>query len=453
MFDHLTEKLARTFKNLSGQGRLTEDNMHDALREVRIALLEADVAIPVVKEFLEQVRQKALGQEVLTELKPDEALIKIVHDELVHLMGDARSELNLKAQAPIVYLMTGLQGSGKTTSAAKLARYLQEVENKKVMMVSTDIYRPAAIEQLRVLASSIGAAFFPSTAQEKPKKIAENALQHAKKSFVDVLIIDTAGRLHLDDEMMKEVKMLHDVTHPSETFFVMDSMTGQDAMHTATAFQAAVELTGVILTKTDGDARGGAALSIRQMTGLPIKFVGVGEKTDALEPFYPDRMASRILGMGDLLSLIEEVERKADKKTTEKLANKFKKGHGFDLEDFRQQLLQMRQMGGLTGMMNKLPGMNQLPPQAANQMNDKVLSQTVAIINSMTLKERRVPKIIVGSRKKRIALGSGTQIQEVNRVLKQYTQMQKMMKKISKPGAMKQMMRGMPGLPGMKSFM
>ncbi len=453
MFDNLTERLTRTFKNISGKGRLTEDNMQDALREVRLSLLEADVALPVVRDFIEEVKQKALGQDVITSLQPDQALIKIVHDELVHLMGDTRSELNFKTQPPAVFLLAGLQGSGKTTSAAKLARYLKDTEKKKVMLVSVDVYRPAAIQQLELLATQLDVAFFSADAHEKPLAIVKKALESAKKQFMDILIVDTAGRMHIDKDMMSEIKALHHAIQPAETLFVVDSMTGQDAANTAKAFHDALPLTGVILTKTDGDARGGAALSVRQITGQPIKFMGTGEKIEALEPFHPERVASRILGMGDILTLIEEVERKTDKAASEKLAKKIKKGNGFDLEDFRQQLLQMNNMGGITGMMSKLPGIGQLPQQAMNQVNDKSLSQTVAIINSMTPKERRIPKLIVGSRKKRIAMGSGTQIQDVNRLLKQFTQMEKMMKKFSKPGGMQKMMRGIGGMAGLKGML
>lgn len=452
MFDNLTERLSRTFKNLRGQGRLTEDNIQQALREVRLSLIEADVALPVIQEFIDEVKLKGLGQEVLTHLNPDQAFIKIVHDELIHVMGDARVELDFKTQPPAVFLMAGLQGSGKTTSTAKLARYLKDTEHKKVMVASVDVYRPAAIEQLRVLAEQIDVAFFASQANESPVAIAQKALDSAKKQFMDVLIIDTAGRMHIDADMMAEIKALHQAVKPIETLFVVDSMTGQDAANTAKAFHEALPLTGVILTKTDGDARGGAALSVRQITGQPIKFIGSGEKVDALEPFHPERIASRILGMGDILTLIEEVERKTDKEASDKLAKKLKKGKGFDLEDFKQQLLQMNNMGGITGMMSKLPGMSQLPQQAMQQVNDKSMAQTVAIINSMTPKERRVPKIIAGSRKKRIAVGSGTQIQDVNRLLKQFEQMQKMMKKFSKPGGMQKMMRGIGGMAGLKGM-
>jgi signal recognition particle subunit SRP54 len=452
MFENLTDRLTHAFKTISGQARFTEENIHEPLREIRLSLLEADVAFPVVKAFIEEVKQKALGQEVASNLKPNEAFVKIVHDELVHLLGSSRVELNFKTQPPAVFLLAGLQGSGKTTSAAKLALYLKETEHKKVMLVSLDVYRPAAIEQLNLLAQQVDVSFYPSLAHEQPLVIAQKALESAKKLYMDVVIFDTAGRLHIDDEMMAEIKILHETLDPIETLFVVDSMTGQDAANTAKAFHEALPLTGVILSKTDGDARGGAALSVKHITGQPIKFLGSGEKIEALEPFHPERIASRILGMGDILSLIEEVERKADKKASENLAKKLKKGKGFDLEDFKQQLLQMNNMGGVSGMMSKLPGMSQLPQKAVSQINDKAMAQTIAIINSMTPKERRIPKIIVGSRKKRIALGSGTQIQDVNRLLKQYELMQKMMKKFTKPGGIKQMMRGMGGLSGLKGF-
>lgn len=452
MFENLTERLSRTFKNLSGQGRLTEENMQQMLREVRLSLLEADVALPVVKNFIEKIKENSLGQEVATSLNPDQALLKIINDELVHILGDSRAELNLKTQPPAIILMAGLQGSGKTTSTAKLARYLKESENKKVMLASVDVYRPAAIDQLQVLAKQVDVAFFETDAKDKPENIAKKALDSAKKQYMDVLIVDTAGRLHIDEQMMQEIKALHANLNPIETLFVVDSMTGQDAVNTAKAFNEALPLTGVILTKTDGDARGGAALSVKEITGKPIKFIGSGEKIDALEPFHPERIASRILGMGDLLTLIEEVEKKADKKESEKLAKKLQKGQGFDLNDFKKQLEQMNQMGGINSMMSKLPGLG-LPQQAMNGANDKALSQTIAIINSMTPRERRVPKIIIGSRKKRIAMGSGTQIQDVNRLLKQFEQMQKMMKKFTKPGGMQKMMRGLGGIPGLKGIL
>lgn len=452
MFENLTDRLIVAFKNIRGQGHLTEENMQQALREVRLSLLEADVALPVVKEFIEQIKEKALGQSVTANLKPEQALIKLVNDELITIMGGERVDFNFNTQPPAVCLMAGLQGSGKTTNTAKLARYLKEQEKKKVMVVSADIYRPAAIEQLKRLAESIDVTFFPSTANEDPVAIVKKALDSAKKNFIDVLLVDTAGRLHIDQTMMNEIKALHQVLNPIETLFVVDSMTGQDAANTAKAFHEAIPLTGVILTKTDGDARGGAALSVKHITGKPIKYMSFGEKLESFEPFYPERVASRILGMGDVLSLIEEMERKTDKKTSEKLAKKIKKGAGFDLDDFKQQLLQMSHLGGVSGLIAKLPGLGQLPQGAKNEMNDKFVAKTIAIINSMTPKERRVPKIIAGSRKRRIALGSGTQIQDVNRLLKQFMQMQKMMQKMTKPGGMKQMMRGMGGLPGLNNL-
>lgn len=453
MFENLTERLTRTFKSLSGQSRLTEDNIQQALREIRVSLLEADVALPVIKDFLEKVKQNALGQEVALNLKSDQAFIKIVNDELIELLGSERETLDFKTQPPAVILMAGLQGSGKTTSTAKLARYLTESEKKKVMVVSVDVYRPAAIHQLNLLATELDIAYYPSDPQEKPLTIAQKALESAKKQFMDVIIFDTAGRLHIDSEMMAEIQALHHAIKPIETLFVVDSMTGQDAANSAKAFHDALPLTGVILTKADGDARGGAALSVKFITGQPIKFIGTGEKIDALEPFHPERVASRILGMGDILSLIEEVERKTDKAASEKLAKKIKKGKSFDLDDYKQQLIQMTSMGGISSLLNKLPGMGQLPTQAMEQISDKSLVQTIAIINSMTLKERRVPKIIVGSRKRRIAMGSGTEIQDVNRLLKQFEKMQKMLKKVSKPGGIKQMMRGMKGIQGLSELL
>ncbi len=444
MFDNLSDRLSRTIKNLRGQGRLSEDNIKETLREVRMALLEADVALPVVKEFTEKVRERAIGQEVITSLTPGQALVKIVNDELVSLMGEACDELNLNAQPPVVILMAGLQGSGKTTSTAKLARFLKERHKKSVMVTSCDVYRPAAIEQLKTLADQVNAAFFPSSVDQDPVAIATAALEQARKQFADVLIIDTAGRLHIDSEMMTEIQRVHSAVHPTETLFVVDSMTGQDAANTAQAFDAALPLTGVVLTKTDGDARGGAALSIRSITGKPIKFLGVGEKTDALEPFHPDRVASRILGMGDVLSLVEEAERNVDKDKALKLASKLKKGKRFDLGDFHDQLEQMTSMGGLGSLMEKLPGMGEIPKDVRNQVNDKELYRMLAMIRSMTPKERQFPDTIKGSRRRRIAAGSGTQVQDVNRLLKQFKQMQKMMKKMS-GGGLKNMMRGMKG--------
>ena len=449
MFESLTDRLAATVKTLRGQARLTEDNIKDAMREVRMALLEADVALPVVKDFVEHVRQRAVGEEVKKSLTPGQTLVKIVQSELVSLMGEVCEELNLKARPPAVIMMAGLQGSGKTTTVAKLSRWLKESKKKSVMVASADVYRPAAIDQLKTLAAEIGVDFFPSDISQDPVDIAQGAIKQARTRSSDVVIIDTAGRLHIDEEMMAEIKRLHAAIDPVETLFVVDSMTGQDAANTAKAFNDALPLTGVILTKTDGDARGGAALSIRNITGKPIKFLGVGEKTTALEPFYPDRVASRILGMGDMLSLIEQVEQKIDRQEAEKLARKVQKGQGFNLEDFRSQLQQMKNMGGLTSLMDKLPGMGSVPDAVKNQMNDKQMRRLEAIINSMTSQERRFPQIIKGSRKRRIASGSGTEIQDVNRLLKQFTQMQKMMKKMSK-GGMAKMLRGVKGkMPGM----
>ncbi len=447
MFDNLSERLGGVLDKLRGQGRLTEENIKDTMREVRMALLEADVALPVVRTFVDQVKEQALGEEVMKSLTPGQVLIKIVNDELVKVMGEANEALNLAAQPPAVVLMAGLQGSGKTTSVAKLSRWLKESQKKSVMVVSCDVYRPAAIDQLKTLATEVEATFFPSSIDQKPLAIATAALEQAKKQFIDVLIVDTAGRLHVDEQMMGEIKELHAGIRPVETLFVVDSMTGQDAANTAKAFDDALPLTGVILTKTDGDARGGAALSIRQITGKPIKFLGVGEKTTALEPFHPERMASRILGMGDVLTLVEEVQRKVDHTKAEKLAKKLQKGKGFDLEDYREQLEQMNKMGGLGALMDKLPGMGKVPDSVKNQVNDKEISRSIAIVNSMTPKERRFPNIIKGSHKRRIAAGSGTQVQDVNKLLKQFTQMQKMMKKM-KGGGMAKMMRGLKGRMG-----
>ena len=445
MFNHLSERLNKIVKNLTGQGRLTESNIKETLRDIRIALLEADVALPVAIEFINHIEAKAIGKEVMESLTPGQVLIKLVHQELVQLMGETNVSLDLKAEPPAVILMAGLQGSGKTTTAAKLARLLQETDNKKVMLTSTDIYRPAAIAQLETLSKTIDAAFFPSHANERPVEITRKAIAEAKNKFMDVLIIDTAGRLHIDEEMMAEIKAIHAEAKPIETLLVVDSMTGQDAANTAKAFNDALPLTGIILTKADGDTRGGAALSIRHMTGKPIKFIGMGEKIHALEPFYPDRIASRILDMGDILSLVEEAERHLDKEKAAKLAKKIKKGKGFDLEDFRDQLKQIHQMGGMAGIMSKLPGMNQLPNHVKNQFNDKKLIEIEAIISSMTHKERRFPDHIKNSHKRRISTGSGTSVQAVNQLLKQFAQMQKMMKKFSKGGGMMKMMRGLQG--------
>ena len=444
MFKNLSDRLGQTLDRIRGQGRLTEDNIKETLREIRMALLEADVALPVVRDFIESIREKATGENVLKSLTPGQTLVKIVNDELVHVMGDANERLDLSTQPPAVVLMAGLQGSGKTTSVGKLSRYLKEREKKKVMVVSCDVYRPAAIDQLRTLAGEVGVSFFPSSPDQKPVAIARSALAEARKTFADVLIVDTAGRLHVDAGMMSEIQELHAELKPVETLFVVDSMTGQDAANTAKAFNDALPLTGIILTKADGDSRGGAALSIRHITGKPIKFLGVGEKVDALEPFHPDRLASRILGMGDVLSLVEEVTRKVDHNKAEKLAKKVAKGQGFTLSDFKEQMEQMSKMGGLTSMLDKLPGMNKVPDAVKNQVNDKEIGRTIAIINSMTPQEREFPAIIKGSRKKRIAAGSGVQVQEVNKLLKQFAQMQKMMKKMKGKGMMN-MMRGMKG--------
>jgi signal recognition particle subunit SRP54 len=446
MFDNLSDRLNKVLKNISGKGRITEDNIQKTLRQVRMALLEADVALPVVKDFVTKVKYRALGKEVKSSLSPGQAFIKIVQSEMVAAMGAANQSLELKSSPPAIVLMAGLQGAGKTTSSAKLARYLMEREKKSVMLVSVDVYRPAAIEQLQRVSEEVGASFFPSSVGQKPIDIAKAAIKQAKKEFADVLIVDTAGRLAVDGEMMQEIKGLHQAIKPVETLFVVDSMTGQDAANTAKAFDEALPLTGVILTKADGDARGGAALSIRHITGKPIKFMGMGEKLDALEPFHPDRVAQRILGMGDVLSLLEEVERKVDKDKAEKLAKKVMKGAGFDLEDFREQLVQMKNMGGLTSMMDKLPGMGNVPQAAKDQLNDKVTIRMEAMINSMTQKEKAFPEMIKGSRKRRIAVGSGTEIQDVNRMLKQFKQMQKMMKKMKGKGGMMKMMRGMKGM-------
>ncbi|WP_434358831.1 signal recognition particle protein [Parasalinivibrio latis] len=447
MFENLTERLSRTLKNISGRGRLTEDNIKETLREVRMALLEADVALPVVREFVNRVKERAVGIEVSKSLTPGQEFIKIVQAELVSVMGEENESLNLACQPPAVVLMAGLQGAGKTTSVGKLGKMLRERQKKKVLVVSADVYRPAAIKQLETLASDVGIDFFPSSPDQNPVDIAKAALAHGKLKFYDVVIVDTAGRLHVDEEMMDEIKDVHAAINPIETLFVVDAMTGQDAANTAKAFNEALPLTGVILTKVDGDARGGAALSVRHITGKPVKFLGVGEKTDALEPFHPERVASRILGMGDVLSLIEDIERNVDKDKAERLAQKFKDKKGFDLEDFRDQLQQMKNMGGIMGMMDKLPGMSGLPDDVKDKVDDKMFVQMEAIINSMTPKERARPDIVKGSRKKRIAAGSGTQVQDVNRLLKQFTQMQKMMKKMQK-GGMRNMMRNMKGMMG-----
>lgn len=447
MFENLSERLGQSLRNLAGQGVLTEDNIRDTLREVRKALLEADVALSVVKDFTEQVKDKALGQEVLQSINPGQAFVRIVHDELVHVMGDANAALQLAVKPPAIILMAGLQGAGKTTSVAKLARYLREREKKKVMVVSADVYRPAAIEQLRTLASEVDVTFFPSTADQDPVVIARNAVAQAGRDFMDVLIVDTAGRLHVDEHMMEEIRRLHSAIMPAETLFVVDAMTGQDAASTARAFNDALPLTGVILTKADGDSRGGAALSVRSITGKPVKFMGMGEKTDALEPFHPDRIASRILGMGDVLSLVEEAERSLDKKKAEKIARKFKKGKAMDFEDLKDQFQQMRNMGGMASLLDKLPGMGGLSQMAQDQTAMKHMQHMEALIDSMTPAERREPELIKGSRKRRIAAGAGLDIQDLNRLLKQQKMMGKMMKKMKGKGG-RQMMQQMGGLLG-----
>ncbi|MBQ0797970.1 MAG: signal recognition particle protein [Porticoccaceae bacterium] len=448
MFENLSERLSDSLRKISGKATLTEENIQDTLREVRMALLEADVALPVTKMFVERVRERAVGTQVGSGLNPGQQFLKLVQAELEHLMGDANESLNLAVQAPAVILMAGLQGAGKTTSVAKLARFLKDREKKKVMVVSADVYRPAAIHQLATLAEEVGAEFHPSSADEKPLDIAARALAAARTSFADVLIVDTAGRLHIDGELMAEIQALSKALNPVETLFVIDAMIGQDAVNTAKAFDEALPLTGVVLTKVDGDARGGAALSVRHVTGKPIKFLGVGEKTDALEPFHPDRIASRILGMGDVLSLIEDVEQKVDSKKAARLANKVKKGKKFDLEDLRDQLDQMQNMGGMGGILDKLPGMGNMAQMAEQAGVGSQFKRMTVIIDSMTPAERRNPDgLLNGSRKRRITQGSGTSIQDLNRLLKQYKQMSKMMKKM-KGKNMAAMARSMDGMMG-----
>jgi signal recognition particle subunit SRP54 len=450
MFDTLTGRLSRIVKTIRGEARLTESNVQDALREVRIALLEADCALPVVKDFIAAVREKALGAEVIGSLTPGQALVGVVHRELTRLMGEANVALDLATQPPAVFLMAGLQGSGKTTTTGKLARWLIE-QRKRVLVVSCDVYRPAAIEQLKTVAGQAGAEFLSSTAGELPVAIAQRALEHAKTRYFDVLMVDTAGRLAIDEAMMREVSELHALLEPVETLFVVDAMQGQDAVNVAKAFSDALPLTGVVLTKLDGDARGGAALSVRHVIGKPIKFVGTGEKLNGLEPFHPERMASRILGMGDIVSLVEEAHKQVDLEEAQRVADKLKKGKGFDLEDFKAQIQQMRKMGGLAAMMDKLPA--QLAGQVGpGQLNDeRQIGRIEGIINSMTLTERSRPEIIKASRKRRIATGAGVPVQEVNRLLKQFEQMQKMMKMMKGGGGLARMMRGLRGtLPGVR---
>jgi signal recognition particle subunit SRP54 len=448
MFESLTQRLSGTMERLRGRGRLTEENIREATREVRIALLEADVALPVVQALIERIKVRAVGQEVLKSLTPGQALIKVVRDELTAVMGAQASELELNVQPPAVILMAGLQGAGKTTTVGKLAKHLKERQKKKVMVVSADVYRPAAIEQLKTLAGQVGVQFFPSAADQKPEAIVRAAIEDARKSYIDVLIVDTAGRLAIDEQMMAEIKVLHAAVDPVETLFVVDAMTGQDAANTAKAFSEALPLTGVVLTKTDGDARGGAALSVRYITGKPIKFIGTGEKTDGLDVFHPERVASRILDMGDVLSLVEQVEQQVDKDAATRLAEKVAKGRKFDLNDMREQLGQMQNMGGISGLMDKLPGMGNIPDHVKQQVQQgKEVPQMIAIINSMTKKERRNPTLLNGSRRKRIAAGAGVTPAEVNKLMKQYQQMEKMMGKMAR-GGMKGMMRGLQGMMG-----
>jgi len=451
MLDNLTQRLTKVVKTLRGQARLTEDNIQEMLREVRMALLEADVALPVVKDFIARVKEKAVGQEVVGSLTPGQALVGVVHRQLTELMGGAKSELNLATQPPAVILMAGLQGAGKTTTTAKLGKWLRERQKKKVLAVSCDVYRPAAIEQLKTVSAQAGIDFFPSEVGQKPLDIALAALDYAKKHYHDVLFVDTAGRLAIDEAMMAEVRELHAALKPIETLFVVDAMLGQDAVNTAKAFAEALPLTGVVLTKLDGDARGGAALSVRHVTGKPLKFAGVGEKLAGIEEFHPERMASRILGMGDILGLVEEAHRTVDQEKAQDLVRKMKTGKGFDLNDFKDQIGQMRKMGGLSAMLDKLPAQfGQIAQQAGGGMDEKVIRRTEGIINSMTPLERSKPELIKATRKRRIAAGAGVQVQEVNRLLNQFEQTQKMMKQFSK-GGMAKMMRGMKGmLPGMR---
>ncbi|MFN3841733.1 MAG: signal recognition particle protein [Rehaibacterium terrae] len=447
MFESLTQRLSGTIQRLRDRGRLTEENIRESLREVRIALLEADVALPVVQALIERIKVRAVGQEVLKSLTPGQALIKVVRDELTAVMGAQASDLNLNVPAPAVVLMAGLQGAGKTTTVGKLAKHLKERRKKKVMVVSCDVYRPAAIAQLQTLAEQVGVLFHPSEPGQQPVAIARAAIDAARRQFVDVLLVDTAGRLAIDEAMMAEIKALHAAIDPVETLFVVDAMTGQDAANTAKAFAEALPLTGVVLTKTDGDARGGAALSVRYITGRPIKFIGVGEKPDGLDVFHPDRIASRILDMGDVLSLVEQVEQQVDKDKAARLAEKVAKGRKFDLNDMRDQLEQMQNMGGLAGLMDKLPGVGQVPEHVKSQLTGKEVPRMIAIINSMTKKERRHPAVLNGSRRARIARGSGTTPADVNRLLKQFQQMEKMMSKLS-GGGLKGLMRGMKGMMG-----
>jgi len=450
MLENLSGRLQGVIKSLRGQARLSEENIADAMREVRMALLEADVALPVVKEFIAQVKARAQGREVLQSLTPGQAVIQVVHEELTKLMGEQNAGLNLAAVPPAIILMAGLQGSGKTTTSAKLAKLLKE-QKKKVLLVSADVYRPAAIEQLKTLAKSLDVECFDSNATQKPHDIAAAALDHAKRYFHDVMIFDTAGRLGIDEAMMAEIKDLHSLLNPIETLFVVDAMQGQDAVNTARAFGETLPLTGIVLTKMDGDSRGGAALSVRHVTGKPIKFIGVSEKVDGLEPFHPERMASRVLGMGDVLSLIEQAQKNVDMDEAKKFADKIKSGKSFDLDDFKAQMTQMRNMGGMAALMDKMPAqMAGMAGQMSGDAGDKAIRRIEGIINSMTPLERRKPELIKATRKRRIAAGSGVQVQEVNRLLNQFEEAQKMMKMLSK-GGMGKMMRAMQGrFPGIR---
>jgi len=451
MLENLTQRLARVVKTVRGEARLTEANIQDTLREVRMALLEADVALPVVRDLVARVKESALGEDVIGSLTPGQAFVGVVHRELTALMGGGHAGLNLAVTPPAVILMAGLQGSGKTTTTAKLAKLVKEELRKKPLLVSCDVYRPAAIEQLKTLAAQVGVDFFPSTPQQKPIEIALAALDWAKKHYHDVLLVDTAGRLHIDEQMMQEIAALHAGLKPAETLFIVDSMQGQDAVNVAKSFNDALPLTGVVLTKLDGDARGGAALSVRQVTGKPIKFAGIGEKLTGLEPFHPERMASRILGMGDIVSLVEEARKGVDEKEAQRLAEKLKRGKSFDLEDFKGQIRQMKNMGGLSSLVEKLPAqLQQAAAQTPQTMGDDALRRIEGIINSMTPMERTKPDLIKASRKRRIAAGAGVPVQEVNRLLNQFGQMQKMMKQMQK-GGLARMMKGMKGmLPGMR---
>lgn len=451
MLDNLTQRLARVVKTIRGQARLTDDNIAEMLREVRMALLEADVALPVVKELITKIKEKAIGQEVVGSLTPGQALVGVVHRELAAVMGGEAVGLNLATQPPAVILMAGLQGAGKTTTTAKLGRWLRDRQKKKVLAVSCDVYRPAAIEQLKTVSAQAGIDFFASSPEQKPIDIAHSALDYARKHYYDVLFVDTAGRLAIDEAMMAEVKDLHACLAPIETLFVVDAMLGQDAVNTARAFNEALPLTGVVLTKLDGDARGGAALSVRQVTGKPLKFAGVGEKLNGIEEFHPERMAARILGMGDILGLVEEAHRSVDQEKSREFMQKVKSGKGFDLNDFKDQLLQMRNMGGLSSLLDKLPAQfGQLAQQAGGAVDDRALRRVEGIINSMTPVERTKPDLIKASRKRRIAMGAGVPVQEVNRLLNQFEQTQKVMKQFSK-GGLGKLMRGMKGMmPGMR---